>query len=76
VDGTINGSNKEKRDAQEDAFKVALRNGELRDLWRSRNDAIDAHESAKVALEQSTTRFSGTKHAADLTAAILKAMTN
>lgn len=75
VDGRIDGKNAEVRKAQLDALLVYERSsGTLAALWRSRNEAIDAYDNAKMSLDQCSARYSATKHAADLKAQILRAM--
>lgn len=74
ADGTIDGKNAETRKAQVDALLVKERqSGHLHMLWRMKLDTENTVVNAKIIREQMGLRYGATKHAADLTAAILLA---
>jgi hypothetical protein len=74
ADGRIDGKTAEIRKAQADAALVSERHsGHLHLLWRMLLDAENAMVNAKMTREQFGIRYGATKHAADLTAAILLA---
>ena len=74
MDLAIDGKNAEERKRQMDAALVKARNyNGLARPWAQKNAAAYNAEDAAMALEQASKRFSATRAAAELTAAMLNA---
>lgn len=72
---SIEGKNAEIRKAGLDAALVAARTtGPLAESWRMKLAQADAYAQARNALDMAQVRYGATKHAADLKAAILRAL--
>lgn len=70
-----NGKNAETRKAEVEAALVAARrDGDLAGVWATLNAAIVEHEGAEMALEQMKVSFRAVSTAAELQAAMLRAL--
>lgn len=73
IDIPFDGRNAEQRKLQQEAAVVKARQNGLGRYYQAMNAAKYKAEDAAMALEQASKRYSATKAAADLTAAMLNA---